>query len=107
MDKVKIMVIAVMSAFMSWLGILALPVLLLVTCNLIDYFTSLCAAKYRTEGISSYKGICGIVKRSAVAADRGRGRGGHLAQLWGRLHRTGNHNPLYRGYGGGSVADRQ
>lgn len=63
MDKVKIMVIAVMSAFMSWLGILALPVLLLVTCNLIDYFTGLCAAKYRSEGISSYKGIRGIVKK--------------------------------------------
>lgn len=63
MDKVKIMVIAVMSAFMSWLGILALPVLLLVTCNLIDYFTGLCAAKYRSEGISSYKGIRGIIKK--------------------------------------------
>ena len=63
MDKIKATVIAVISALMSWLGILAVPVFLLVGCNLIDYFTGLCAAKYRTESINSYKGIRGIIKK--------------------------------------------
>ena len=63
MDKIKVTVIAVVSALMSWLGILAVPVFLLVGCNLIDYFTGLCAAKYRTEEINSYKGIRGIIKK--------------------------------------------
>ena len=63
MDKIKATVIAVISALMSWLGILAVPVFLLVGCNVIDYFTGLCAAKYRTENISSYKGIRGIIKK--------------------------------------------
>lgn len=61
MEKVK--VTAVLSAFMSWLGILAIPVFLLVGCNVIDYITGLLAAPYRTEKISSYKGIRGIVKK--------------------------------------------
>ena len=63
MDKVKGTVIAVVSALMSWLGILAIPVFLLVGCNVIDYLTGICAAKYRTEPISSYKGIRGIIKK--------------------------------------------
>ncbi len=63
MDKVKASVIAVGSALMSWLGILAIPVFLLVGCNVIDYITGLFAAKYRTEEISSYKGIRGIIKK--------------------------------------------
>ncbi|MBO4981632.1 MAG: phage holin family protein [Lachnospiraceae bacterium] len=64
MDKVKATVIAVVSALMSWLGILAVPVFLLVGCNIIDYITGLMAAPYRDDGsISSYKGIRGIIKK--------------------------------------------
>lgn len=63
MDKVKATVIAVISALMSWLGILAIPVFLLVGCNVIDYATGIRAAKYRNETISSYKGIHGIEKK--------------------------------------------
>lgn len=63
MDKVKVTVIAVISALMSWLGILAVPVLLLVGCNIIDYATGLCAVKYRNDSISSYKSIRGITKK--------------------------------------------
>ena len=64
MDKVKVTVIAVLSFLMSWLGILAIPVFLLVGCNLIDYTTGLVAAKYRQDGgISSYKSIRGIFKK--------------------------------------------
>lgn len=64
MDKVKATVIAALSVLMSWLGILAIPVFLLVGCNLIDYATGLLAAKYRLDGgISSYKSIRGIFKK--------------------------------------------
>lgn len=64
MNKIKTTVIAVISALMSWLGILAVPVFLLLGCNIIDYATGLCAAKYRNDGgISSYKSIKGITKK--------------------------------------------
>ena len=63
MDKIKATVIAVVSALMSWLGILAVPVFLMVGCNVIDYFTGIFASKYRDEPISSYKGIRGIIKK--------------------------------------------
>lgn len=63
MEKIKAGVIAVVSALMSWLGILAVPVFLLVGCNIIDYATGLVAAKYRNDSISSYKGIRGIIKK--------------------------------------------
>jgi len=63
MNKVKVIVTAALSALMSWLGILAVPVLLLVGCNVVDYITGLLAAPYRTEAVSSYKGIRGIIKK--------------------------------------------
>lgn len=63
MEKFKATITAILSVLMSWLGILAIPVFLLVGCNLVDYFTGLCAAKYRTEQINSYKGIRGIIKK--------------------------------------------
>ena len=63
MDKIKVTAIAVLSIIMSWLGILAVPVFLLVGCNIIDYITGLCAVKYRQEQLSSYKSIRGITKK--------------------------------------------
>lgn len=48
---------------MSWMGILAVPVFLMVGCNVIDYVTGLLAVPYRTETVSSYKGIRGIIKK--------------------------------------------
>lgn len=63
MDKVKVTVIAVVSALMNCLGIVAVPVFLLVGCNIIDYATGLCAVKYRNDSISSYKSIRGITKK--------------------------------------------
>ncbi len=63
MDKVKVMVIAVISALMSRLGLLAVPVFLLVGVNVMDYITGIWAAGYRTENVSSYKGIRGIIKK--------------------------------------------
>lgn len=48
---------------MSALGILAIPVMLLITCNIIDYATGLIASKFRNQEIDSYKGIKGIAKK--------------------------------------------
>lgn len=45
------------------LGILAVPVLILVGCNVIDYATGLLAAKYRRQALDSYKGFRGIAKK--------------------------------------------
>ncbi len=63
METVKVSIIAIVSVLMYWLGILAVPVFLLVGCNVVDYVTGLAAAPYRTEKVSSYKGIRGIVKK--------------------------------------------
>ena len=63
MEKMKMAVIAALSALMAWMGVLAVPVLLLVGCNLIDYVTGRLAAKYRTQEITSYKGLKGIIKK--------------------------------------------
>lgn len=63
MEKLKVIVTAVWSIILSALGILAIPVLSLVTCNLIDYFTGVAASKFRKQQIDSYKGIRGIAKK--------------------------------------------
>lgn len=63
MEKLKVIVTAVWSIILSALGILAIPVLLLITCNLIDYFTGIAASKFRKQQIDSYKGIRGIAKK--------------------------------------------
>lgn len=63
MEKVVNVFKVIIGFLVSWLGILAVPVFLLVGCNLIDYITGLIAARYRNEAISSYKGIRGIVKK--------------------------------------------
>lgn len=53
----------VWSFLFSWLGILAIPILLLVAGNITDYITGIAASKYRDESVSSYKGIRGIYKK--------------------------------------------
>ena len=63
MERIKVILTAILSTLMSWLGILAVPVFLLVGCNVIDYITGLCATPYRHDNISSYKGIRGIIKK--------------------------------------------
>ncbi len=64
MEKVeRIGITALLSALFSWIGIVAVPFLLLVVLQIIDYATGLCAAKYRDEAISSYKSFKGIAKK--------------------------------------------
>nr|WP_319489348.1 phage holin family protein [uncultured Caproiciproducens sp.] len=63
MDKLKATFIAVFTALSAWLGVLAIPALLLVLVNIADYGTGLAAAKYRGQKISSYRGFQGIAKK--------------------------------------------
>nr|DAK78403.1 MAG TPA: holin [Caudoviricetes sp.] len=63
MDKLKVAFIGVFTALSAWLGVLAWPMLALVSLNVIDYGTGLAAAKYRDQKISSYRGFRGIVKK--------------------------------------------
>lgn len=63
MDKIKVGFIVAFGALFSCLGILAIPVLLLVGMNVLDYITGLTASKYREEKITSYKSIRGIYKK--------------------------------------------
>lgn len=63
MNKIKSIIVAFFAALASWLGILAIPVLILVLSNIIDYITGLVASKYREEYISSYKSFRGIAKK--------------------------------------------
>lgn len=63
MDKIKAIITAVGGAILSWLGALAVPVILLVVCNVLDYITGILAAGYRAEKICSYKGFRGIAKK--------------------------------------------
>ena len=53
-DKTQAWVTIIISAIMDFLGILAIPVFLMVGCNLIDYITGLIASKYRNEKMNSY-----------------------------------------------------
>lgn len=62
-DKGQAWATIALSAIMDFLGILAIPVFLMVGCNLIDYITGLIASKYRNEQVSSYKGMRGIIKK--------------------------------------------
>lgn len=64
MDKLeKIGLTAILSALFAWLGLIAVPFLLLVALQLIDYATGLVAARYRNECINSYKSFRGIAKK--------------------------------------------
>lgn len=60
---IKAAITAVFAFLTSLLGVLALPVVLMVICNIIDYVTGLLASPYRKEDINSYKSIRGIAKK--------------------------------------------
>lgn len=63
MDNIKRWFIAIGAALSSWLGLLYVPMIVLILCNIIDYGTGLCAAKCRQETVCSYKSIRGIAKK--------------------------------------------
>lgn len=63
---IKAIVTAVTGFLSSLLGVLYIPVLLLVVCNVIDYITGLVAAKYRNQQVDSYRGFRGIAKKVSM-----------------------------------------
>lgn len=63
---IKAFFTAVFAFLSSLLGALAVPVLLMVGCNTIDYITGLMACHYRAQKISSYKSIKGIMKKISM-----------------------------------------
>lgn len=66
-NRIQALVTTIMGVLSSLLGALFVPVLLLVTCNIIDYATGLMAAPYRKDGkISSYKSFRGILKKISM-----------------------------------------
>lgn len=59
----KAICVAAFGLLSSWLGVLAIPVYVLVACNIMDYITGLAAAHRRNQQISSYVGVLGIAKK--------------------------------------------
>lgn len=62
-NQFKILTTAIFASLSSILGVLTLPVIIMIGCNIIDYATGLMAAKYRNESVNSYKSIRGIMKK--------------------------------------------
>ncbi len=62
-NYIKAFFTAVFSLLSSILGVLTVPVILMVICNVIDYITGLMASGNRSEDINSYKSIRGITKK--------------------------------------------
>lgn len=63
MEKVKAAFIAIWGAVLGFLGVLAVPVFLLVGCNLIDYITAFIACKVNGQEFTSLKSLRGIAKK--------------------------------------------
>ena len=63
LTEIKVGITTIGAILSSVLGILYVPVLLMVLCNVIDYVTGLIAAHYRGEKVSSYVGLRGIIKK--------------------------------------------
>ena len=60
---IKAIFTAVFAFLSALLGALALPVILMVICNIVDYITGLMASPYRKQDINSYKSFKGIGKK--------------------------------------------
>ena len=63
MEKEKVAIILFLSVMSSKIGVLAIPIFILVTCNVIDYTTGFMAAPYRGQEHTSYKSFKGVAKK--------------------------------------------
>lgn len=63
LNQAKLFIVTLFGALTSFLGVLAIPVYILVSANIIDYVTALYASSNRGVKISSNKGIKGIAKK--------------------------------------------
>lgn len=66
MDKFKIFLTTIFGALFSFFGLLTVPLILLVSANIIDYITGLMACPSRGEKVSSYKSFKGIAKKISM-----------------------------------------
>ena len=60
-NYIKAFFTGVFALISSMLGVLTIPVILMVACNVLDYATGLMASTYRSQDIISYKSIRGIM----------------------------------------------
>lgn len=65
-NRVKALLTLAFSVLSSLLGTLAIPVILLVGCNVIDYITAVIASPRRGQKADSNKGIQGIKKKISM-----------------------------------------
>lgn len=63
MEKGKVAMVIFISLISSKIGILAIPIFILVTCNIIDYTTGFMAAPFRGQEYTSYKSFKGVAKK--------------------------------------------
>lgn len=63
MGKIKAVIVAAWGAVLGFLGVLAVPVFLLVGCNILDYITAFLACKYKGVEFESNKSFKGIAKK--------------------------------------------
>lgn len=63
MKKIEWIISCAIGTFFSFFGILAIPLALLILCNLIDYFTGMTASKIMGIQITSDMSFQGIVKK--------------------------------------------
>ena len=61
--KVQAVVVTIAATITGWLGYLAIPVYILLACNIFDYITALIAAPKRGQSIDSLKGLKGLAKK--------------------------------------------
>ena len=63
MKNINYYLSTIVGAFFSFFGVLTVPLLLLVPCNVIDYFTGIAASKIEGTKIESKISFQGIVKK--------------------------------------------
>lgn len=66
MNKFRAIFVAIGATLSSVLGVLYIPVILMVLCNVIDYVTAILAAIYTGEKVDSARGIKGIIKKVSM-----------------------------------------
>ncbi|MFA9376213.1 MAG: phage holin family protein [Lachnotalea sp.] len=63
LSKIKVLFVLLFSSLTGVLGVLAIPIYLMILCNIVDYITAFFAAPKRGQSINSDIGIKGIIKK--------------------------------------------
>lgn len=66
LNQVKLFIVTLFGALTSFLGVLAIPVYILVSANIIDYLTAIYAAPNRGQSKSSTVSFKGIKKKVSM-----------------------------------------